>query len=267
MRKAIRLSFGREPDLYALYREIGRGTFTSLLKEALRSVLGGGTFRSVQYPPVQIEDYYPEGEDDTVRVEFTFSERKESVLCTVLEEIPKGYFGIYAKEVLRFYLGPSFVLGSILGREVFLQSFPIPYQPIYNPYTAVAASGFERLPQDRSELFRQKAQQRERKSENPYFEKRQELAKQKKGNILLRKEDDLREEDSLLTFSSEKEEGSSVQITPLSKSISIESSQPKDLEESLVEQENTAPVSEEPGSFDDDEDMQIAMNLLNSILD
>lgn len=259
MRKAIRLSFGREPDLYALYCEIGRGTFTSLLKEALRSVLGGGTFRSVQYPPVQIEDYYPEGEDDTVRVEFTFSERKESVLCTVLGEIPKGYFGIYAKEVLRFYLGPSFVLGSILGREVFLQSFPIPYQPIYNPYTAVAASGFEKLPQDRREVFlrkkgRKEAQQREKKTANPYFEKRQEIAKQKK-------------EDSLLVSSFEQEERSTVQVAPLSKSISIESSQPKDLEESLVEQEHTALAFEEPSSSDDDEDMQLAMNLLNSILD
>jgi len=93
---------------------MGRSSFVSLLKDALRNTIGVGSPRNTEISVPNISEICRNECDDCIKIEFTFSDNKEGYLCSELEKIPSGMFCVFAKQALKFYIGPHIILGAYL---------------------------------------------------------------------------------------------------------------------------------------------------------
>lgn len=112
MRNCILISNKKDPDLVALYNKVGGQEFANLMKDALRSIVRGGYEGKSKLPKGMLLQNNKDYKD--VRFVLTITSEKDSDVRELLSHVSDRKLGQFAKQALRFYLGPAVVLSGYL---------------------------------------------------------------------------------------------------------------------------------------------------------
>lgn len=116
MLKNIYLSYQRDPDLVALYKQVGKKQFMNLLKESLRVIIRRDytpkyklPIDFVIYPLNDISEH-----TEYIRICVSLTSDKDSDIVQIMAHVSKNRSGLFIKNALRFYIGPVLCLQGFL---------------------------------------------------------------------------------------------------------------------------------------------------------
>lgn len=150
---AICLSKRWDSDLISLYNEIGSRQFNNLCLEALKSIVRPsfeGTVRKmIRFTPTTVA----QAEKD-VRTRLSISSKKDEDVRMLVDHIKPNQKSHFAKQALRYYIGPYYCLGSMLTnnrkscnnldeKELFFMSVPVIQQQVVKNVSAPVVTTVE----------------------------------------------------------------------------------------------------------------------------
>lgn len=121
MKKNIYISYQRDLDLVALYKEVGSKKFMNLVKESLRVLVRKNYTPVHKLPPEFMLSQFISKEEqksnDYIRLQICLTSYKDDDIIHLLEHISDNKAGFFIKNALRFYIGPVLCLQGFLDDE------------------------------------------------------------------------------------------------------------------------------------------------------
>lgn len=119
MLKNIYLSYQRDPDLVALYKQVGKKQFMQLLKESLRVLIRSGYVPKYKLPIdfmlQPLTDVTEQSE--YIRICVSLTSYKDEDIAQMMTHVSERKSGLFIKSALRFYIGPVLCLQGFLDIE------------------------------------------------------------------------------------------------------------------------------------------------------